>query len=120
MSLNLITSPLHLNTYGQPTSVEDLHNHQLIALKSAEDHRYHWRISDKKMLLKNALQINNSFMLLEAVLCELGIANVYSFFSDSNVKRGDLVRVLTEYPQDIYHVSSFYLQPRQNTIITIK
>ena len=115
MSLNLVASPKYLETWGRPSSLDDLRNHQLIVFKSAQKHRNHWRIADKKILLKSAFRTNNSFMLLEAALTGVGIANVYSFFSDPHLKTGTLVKILTQHPQDAYHVSVFYRQPRQTS-----
>ncbi|MEH6446464.1 MAG: LysR family transcriptional regulator [Oceanospirillaceae bacterium] len=115
MSLNLIASPEYLNTRGTPTSIDELHNHQLIVFKSREDQRNHWHFLDKRIILKSAFQSNNSFMLLEAALSGVGIANVYSFFSDAHVESGRLVKILTDYPQATYHVSALYRQPRKTS-----
>jgi DNA-binding transcriptional LysR family regulator len=115
MSLNLIASPEYLNTWGVPLSINELHKHKLVVFKSGEDQRNHWQFLDKRILLKSTFQSNNSFMLLEAALSGVGIANVYSFFSDAHVNTGKLVKILTDFPQATYHVSALYRQPRHTS-----
>jgi len=116
MSLGLVASPEYLRTRGEPRSIDELHKHRLIVFKSGEDHRNHWQFLDKRVLLKSSFQSNNSFMLLEAALSGVGIANVYSFFSDPHVKSGALVKVLKNFPQQTYHVSAMYRQPRKTSL----
>lgn len=116
MSLNLVAAPQYLLNRGTPESIDALHDHRLIVFKSGEDHRNHWQFLDKRILFKSTLQTNNSFMLLEAALAGVGIANLYSFFSDPYVHKGALVKVLPDFPQSIYHVSLFYRQPRHSSL----
>ena len=115
MSLNLIASPEYLNTWGKPNSIDELHDHRLIVFKSGEDQRNQWQFSEQKINIKSTFQSNNSFMLLDAALTGVGIANVYSFFSDPHVKTGKLVKILTDFPQKTYHVSALYRQPRHTS-----
>jgi DNA-binding transcriptional LysR family regulator len=115
MSLNLVASPEYLNTWGKPNSIDALHDHRIIVFKSGDDQRNHWQFLDNRISLKSVFQSNNSFMLLDAALTGVGIANVYSFFSDPHVKTGKLIKILTEFPQKTYHVSALYRQPRHTS-----
>ncbi|OUS26412.1 hypothetical protein A9R01_14810 ['Osedax' symbiont bacterium Rs2_46_30_T18] len=115
MRLVMVASPGYLQEWGTPSKIEDLKNHQLIMFKSGTDMRNHWGFIDSQIKLRGKMYSNNTFVLMEAALRGVGIANIYSHFADSLIASGQLVEVLSDEIQSTSTVSALYRQHRRTS-----
>ena len=116
MRLVMVASPSYLKERGSPTSIEDLKNHRLIMFKSGSDFRNHWDFIDSKIKLQGKMYSNNTFVLMEGALRGVGIANIYSHFTDDLIASGQLIEVLSDEIQPTSTVSALYRQHRRTSV----
>lgn len=94
-------SPDYLERYGRPTTVQDLQQHQCL---HAPDNQQ-WTLGKENVDVDGWLSVNDNLMLKQQALMGRGIIKVAEYIVDEEIKRGELERVLPEYPtfsQTIY------------------
>ena len=90
----LCASPLYLEKYGMPRSLEDLDQHRLLAAEPQMAWRFDGPDGPVTYKPQSSLQTNSSELVREAVLTGLGIAFRSTWDVASELRLGSLKRVL--------------------------
>lgn len=94
----LCASPDYLNKYGIPKSPEDLLNHKCITLKGAETWVFNTQEGSKSIKVKSTLRADHGEAIRDASVHGLGITISAQWCAYQELKRGDLVPILQDYP----------------------
>jgi DNA-binding transcriptional LysR family regulator len=97
----LVCSPAYLKSRGNPLQPQDLQQHDILRLKTAETQTHVWRLlnADQQddavdVAVEPVLWVNHSDTLLRATLDGAGITSVALDLVAPYLMRGELVRVL--------------------------
>jgi DNA-binding transcriptional LysR family regulator len=118
----LCASPAYLKKYGTPKHPKDLHEHQYITHTMRKPNNVVSFKDGKEIHVKPSLWLNDSYMMLECALRNMGIVNLHDYMVFDKIKEGKLVEVLRELqePQKniyLYYQQSRYLQPKIRSFI---
>lgn len=124
--LNLVASPAYLAERGEPTSLEELADHELLHYSNLSAGN-HWRVrtrsGDERLIRSSGrLSINNGDALVQAALDGVGICNSPNFICAPHLKTGALVEILKNQrptPLGIYAVypAGRYPQPKLRVFV---
>lgn len=111
-------SPDYLNTFGEPHTVTELHNHQCLIGNSS-----YWRVCeqgrDKHIKIAGRLQCNSGWALADAAKKGLGIVQLPNYYIEKDLEAGSLVPILTHYQPKPEGVWGVY-PPRQFVATNVK
>lgn len=91
-------SPDYLAQYGEPQSPEDLLNHQCVNLMGLETWIFDTPDGPKSIKTKNRLRTDNGEAARDACVKGVGITLTSIWCSYRQLRRGDLVQILKNYP----------------------
>lgn len=111
----LIASTEYVEKYGKPESIEELKLHKLLSFQQIGKRVTKWVIDEKEVLVDSHYMSNDYQSLLLACKKGIGIANMYSLFTEQAIQCGELVRVLPTVFQTKSQLSLFYKQPRKTS-----
>ncbi len=100
----LCASPNYLKKYGTPVSIEDLKQHQCLALKERHSTNGVWKLTDSggnkySVKVDSSLSSNNGDIVRQWALHHRGIMLRSLWDVHGLLENGDLIRVLPEYSQ---------------------
>lgn len=101
---SVVASPEYLARYGMPTSLQDLSIHTLLirGLNQTLSWEQLLALDDLTWSMAfNTLVLGNSFALAQGAKAGLGLALLVDFAMMDLVERGELVRVLTDYTEQL-------------------
>jgi DNA-binding transcriptional LysR family regulator len=97
----LVAAPAYLQRRGSPVRPQDLANHDVLRLKSADQRPRVWRLMDSDhndapldVAVEPGVWVNHSDTLLRAALDGAGITSVALDLAAPYLMRGELLRVL--------------------------
>ncbi|WLI77390.1 LysR family transcriptional regulator [Kosakonia sp. H02] len=112
-----IASPRYLQTAGVPQQPQDLQHHRCIAQRLPSGKRYRWEFmqNDKPLTLHvpGTLCLDNSALMVDAVIEGLGIAFVPEPFARRAIDEGLAVEVLENFSPPIDGLCLYYSSHRQ-------
>jgi DNA-binding transcriptional LysR family regulator len=107
----LYASPKYLEARGTPTHPRELVDHDCLSYPSRD-----WSFADPEsgepfvVSTKGSLTTNSNAVLWAATMRGLGIAHSFPYFFDTELERGQVVRVLEDWTRGSY-VDVYVLQP---------
>lgn len=110
----LYAAPAYLCVRGQPTSVDDLREHQCLTYANLGGDK--WTLGDGRS--KAAIQVggifqtNDALALRRAAIAGMGIAMLPRFAAEQDVRDGRLETVLTEWQPEILGIHALYVSRR--------
>lgn len=112
-------APKYLASYGTPTSLDDLANHQLIhytpTLGSKSSGFEYWDVatdSEKSIAMQGSLTVNNADSYSGACVAGLGIIQAPEAGVREHIAHGRLIEILPEYQASPMPVSLIYANRR--------
>ena len=125
-SMNFCASPAYIAEHGQPTTPEDLSDHELLHYSYLSSGN-HWKVrakSGEERLIRSVgrLTINNGDALIQAAIDGVGICASPNFICAPYLASGELVEVLPAYrppPTGIYAIypSGRFPQPKLRVFV---
>ncbi len=94
----LCASPAYLAEHGEPGNPDDLHNHQCISLQGLDTWLFDMADGKQSVRISSRLRVDNGEALRDACTQGLGITINSTWSAYQELKRGDLVEVLPEFP----------------------
>ncbi|SDY37464.1 DNA-binding transcriptional regulator, LysR family [Collimonas sp. OK242] len=122
----LAAAPAYLQRHGVPQQPGDLAQHNCLtytlAQKSSEFQFYAADGSEHMVNVRGNLQANTGIALRSAALAGLGIAATSSFIVHEDLRRGDLLHILSDYtlkPRDLYAIypQNRHLSPKVRAFV---
>ncbi|GLX80268.1 LysR family transcriptional regulator [Thalassotalea insulae] len=114
----LVASPEYLKQYGLLNSPEQLSSHQLLVYQGPQI-KPDWSLYYQQQLFTiqpdACFSSNNYYALLMAAKNGLGIANLYQYMVDSEIKAGNLVHILPNWQQSSRKRYAVYQQRRETS-----
>jgi DNA-binding transcriptional LysR family regulator len=112
--LPLYASPTYLNKAGRPETVEDLHNHPLIA---SADRRYAWRFADangreQEIEIVPGCVVPEPTIAKTLLIAGVGIGRLPDFLAIEAIASGHLVRVLPDLKSETVEAHALYTSNR--------
>ncbi|MFT7261574.1 MAG: LysR family transcriptional regulator for bpeEF and oprC [Glaciecola sp.] len=95
-------SPAYLEQWGTPSSFEDIINHRMLVISSAEYARANWLREFEKShsfsinAVERKLTVNDIDLAYEACLQGMGITALPSYISERHVRSGELVHLFQD------------------------
>lgn len=115
-SVMLVASPAYLKQHGTPRVPADLLQHNCLTYTQvARPHDWSFTGPDgaeQTVTVKGNLQVNTGLALRTVALAGTGIATTASFIVHADLQRGDLVRVLPDFPSRPRELYVLYPQNR--------
>jgi DNA-binding transcriptional LysR family regulator len=113
----LCASPNYLKKHGMPAHPTDLIKHKYITHSIRKPNNIVSFKNAKDIHVNPALWINDSYMMRECALHDMGIVNLHDYMVVDDIKKGKLIEILHEYqePQTnvyLYYQQSRYLKPK--------
>jgi DNA-binding transcriptional LysR family regulator len=94
----LCASPTYLLEHGEPNTPDDLLNHQCISLQGLDTWVFKTPAEDQSVKISSRLRVDNGEALRDACAQGLGITINSIWSAYQQLKRGDLVEVLKQFP----------------------
>lgn len=94
----LCASPEYISTFGMPTSPHDLANHQCINLIGLENWSFEYPDGPVSIKTRGTFRADNGEAVRDACAEGFGITLTSTWCSYKKLQRGELVRVLGDYP----------------------
>lgn len=127
MTMVICASPTYLARHGEPTTIEELREHQPVNYFSGRSHRpIPWSLPDGLngglIELGSTIMVNDAQALVGCALAGMGLVQVPAMFIADHLARGELVAVLTElgeveWPTWIMYPNRQYLAPQVRLFI---
>jgi LysR family transcriptional regulator for bpeEF and oprC len=98
-SIMVCASPAYLALWGTPSSIEDIVNHRMLVISSAEYARANWLREFEKShsfsinAVARKLTVNDIDLAYEACLQGMGITALPSYIAERHVRSGELVHL---------------------------
>jgi LysR family transcriptional regulator for bpeEF and oprC len=98
-SIMVCASPAYLAQWGTPSSIEDIVNHRMLIISSAEYARANWLREFEKShsfsinAVARKLTVNDIDLAYEACLQGMGITALPSYIAERHVRSGELVHL---------------------------
>lgn len=94
----LVASPNYLNTYGAPTNLEQLKQHQCIGFRWPNGEvDNEWRFQDQNIKLQPKLISNNIGFIKNASILDRGISFIPKLLVKKELESGHLIHILSHY-----------------------
>ena len=109
----ICAAPNYLEEFGSPKEPADLvqHNCLLYSYHSTSNEWFFNRNDeDVRVEVKGNYQVNNSDALKEALLTGLGVGRLPSFIAGEEIKKGNLIPLLTDYQMPYKNLVALYPQ----------
>ena len=94
-------SPEYLRRYGTPTHPDDLEAHNCLSFRT-ERGKKHWSFElpqgSRNVSISGRLNVNSLVLLRSAALAGLGIVMIPTWIIGDELKHGDLVPLLQQFP----------------------
>ncbi|WP_040976354.1 LysR family transcriptional regulator [Necropsobacter massiliensis] len=117
-TMHFVASPDYLAQHGIPQNPQALEEHDCLLYKATGNQIY-WEFSDgnriQRIKMRSKLVCNNGLTLAELAKTGLGIINSPRFFIEDELKRGELVEVLSDYRQQQLDLHIVYPHRRHLT-----
>ncbi|TDQ58981.1 DNA-binding transcriptional LysR family regulator [Mesocricetibacter intestinalis] len=102
-SVHFVASPDYLEKHGRPQTPEDLQHHDCLLYKAIGNQIY-WEFSEpggkvRRLKMQSKVICNNGMTLACLAKSGLGIITSPRFLIEEELKSGELVEVLADYPQ---------------------
>lgn len=114
----LVASPKYLDKHSLPNSPDALKNEALLNYKGPQVES-HWQLSnDEKTVtvFPQAVYTSNNYdSIHQAALSGLGIANLYQYLIDEDIRTGRLIHVLPQWQQESRSIYGIYQQRRDTS-----
>lgn len=112
-SLHFVASPLYLAQHSTPTTPEQLAQHSIAVHRQRGQYIY-WQTEHSPTMLKQNIRVvsNNGVALVKMAKAGLGIINIPHFFIQEELKNGELVEILADYPQQKIDIHAVYPNKR--------
>ena len=124
--LNLVASPAYLERRGEPRTIEDLGDHELLHYSNLSSGNF-WRLKgaedeERALRVDGRLSINNGDALVQAARDGLGVALSPNFICNDDLKSGALREILARHrpePIGIFAIypAGRYPQPKTRVFI---
>lgn len=104
-------APSYLERNGTPRSLDDLQHHDKIVFTHANSivpWRYRIGGADRDVNVQGSMRLNNTEAMRDAALAGLGLVQLGAFLVGEDIKRGQLVAVLTEFSREESPVCAVY------------
>ncbi|WP_410678635.1 LysR family transcriptional regulator [Avibacterium paragallinarum] len=101
-SMHIVGSPTYFAQNGTPKTLEDLYQHKVLLYKSNSNQNFGEFTNGKRITrlkLQTNMICNSGLALTEFAKSGLGIINSPKFLIENELKSGELIEILTEYPQ---------------------
>ena len=121
ISNGIFASPSYLERRGTPHSIEELEQHDSIGFTAVSFANKPWRCgseiwSDGLPFGTSRMSVNNSAALVQSTVMGLGLGILDIGSAEFHVERGDLIRVLPEYEQDVAKVSLVWMASKHLSV----
>ena len=121
ISNGIFASPVYLEKIGRPKSIHDLLNYDSIGFTAVSFADKPWRyngdfIEGGLPMSTPRFHVNNSAALVQSTVMGLGLCILDIGSAQFHVDRGDLVRVLPEYEQDVAKVSLVWMASKHLSV----
>jgi len=113
-----VASPDYLRQHGQPTTPEELSQHNCIQFRDPQTARaFDWEFhrnnnSQSQQMLKvqtdGGLLINDAGVLHISCLAGVGIAQMFELGNERQLANGELVDLFPDWPGEVYPLYAFY------------
>jgi DNA-binding transcriptional LysR family regulator len=108
----LVASVDYVGRHGQPSSIDELRNHQCLTFYS-RGHRQQWRFVDAEgnwvtAQVRTRLRLDSGEALHQAIVRNLGIALMPSFLVAEDVQSGRVVEILPGITTETVEISVIY------------
>lgn len=114
ISNGIFASPDYIRRRGTPKTPQELLQHDLVGFSAVSFASKPWRV--KEELINEGLpfgtpriSVNNSATLVQSTIMGLGLGILDIGSAKFHVERGDLIRVLPQYEQDVAKVSLVWM-----------
>lgn len=94
----ICASPAYLARHGTPRHPEDLHHHNCLVLGDQATWRFDTPVGETAIAVRGNLRVDNGEVIRDAILAGMGIALKSTWDVAGQLRRGELVTVLDEYP----------------------
>lgn len=111
-------TPAYLEQFGTPGSIDELHGHRAVSLRSITTGmvtplEFQHGEGLRTLTLPSTLTVTGTESYLAGIRLGLGMAQVPRFHVEDDLRRGNLVEILTATPPPPAPVSLLYLRTRQ-------
>jgi DNA-binding transcriptional LysR family regulator len=108
----LVASVDYVGRHGQPSSIDELRNHQCLAFYS-RGHRQQWRFADAEgkwvtAQVQGRLRLDSGEASHQAIVRNLGIALMPNFLVAEDVQSGRFVEILPGITTETIEISVIY------------
>ncbi|MBP9726755.1 MAG: LysR family transcriptional regulator [Gammaproteobacteria bacterium] len=104
----LCAAPQYFKKHGTPRATAELLQHQFIAHASRNPPNIITLDNDERIILTPALMMNNTSMIIEACLKNLGFIWTHENLVEAHLKNKTLVRFLDKFTQKTWSVYAYY------------
>ena len=104
----LCASPQYLKKHGTPRATAELLQHQFIAHASRNPPNIITLDNDERIILTPALMMNNTSMMIETCLKNLGFIWTHENLVETHLKNKTLVRFLDKFTQQTSGIYAYY------------
>lgn len=113
----LCASPNYLKAHGIPTHPTDLIKHEYITHTMRNPNNVVSFKDGKDYRVNPTLWLNDSYVMRECALKDMGIVNLHDYAVLDDIKKGNLVEILHDYQEPetkvyLYYQQSRYLKPK--------
>ncbi|OOF52187.1 LysR family transcriptional regulator [Rodentibacter trehalosifermentans] len=122
MQMALVATPQYLKKYGTPKSINDLTEHQCLCVRMpTSEGLFVWEFRSPKTqeLIKftpsGRLIVNNNFLVKKACLSHLGLALIPKDRIAEELKKGEVVEILSDHALNYEGYHLYYPNRRQNS-----
>ena len=121
ISNGIFASPEYLERRGIPSNPRDLKQHDSIGFSAVSFAEKPWRVGDEVFsdglpFGTPRMSVNNSAALVQSTVMGLGLGILDIGSAQFHVERGDLIRVLPEYEQDVAKVSLVWMASKHLSV----
>ncbi|WP_394390757.1 LysR family transcriptional regulator [Shewanella woodyi] len=94
----ICASPEYIRENGQPSSPEELRDHQCINLKGLEGWTFETLNGSVNINTKGNVRVDQGEAVRDACINGMGVAMCATWIAYEHLKRGDLIQILEDYP----------------------
>ncbi|QGM80784.1 LysR family transcriptional regulator [Otariodibacter oris] len=104
----IVASPTYLETYGTPTSTDELEEHQCLMYGEQNFWQFNENGTNVKCKLDGIIHSNNGHSLVKMAKSNLGIINIPKFLVKDELMTGELISILPHLKQEKLDISLLY------------